>query len=60
MFISLSLPSKILITRKLLGTLNFTRPPLKMEVLFQMDFYIDADIPLMLGFIPGTAYKWKP
>jgi hypothetical protein len=34
--------------------LNFTRPLLKMEVLFQIVPYIDAGVSLMLGSIPGA------
>ena len=39
--------------------LNFTGPLLKMEVLFQIVSYIGAGVSLMLGSIPGAAYKGK-
>lgn len=44
---------------QLSGNLNFIQPLLKMEVLFQIVFYIGAGVSLMLGSIPGAAYKGK-
>ena len=38
-----------------LGNLNFTRPLLKMEVLFQIVSYIGAGVSLMLESFPGTT-----
>ena len=46
------------VSREVLG-LKLYSTLLKMKVFFQMVSYIGAGIPLMLGSIPGTAYKSK-
>ena len=58
MYISLS-TKKDVSSQGGLGRLNFTRPLLKMEVLYQLVSHIGAGVSLMLGSIPGATYKGK-